>query len=254
MDERTTNQTQAATGDKPGPRIAPLSQGIAQRIRRRRADRGMSQGELAQRLGVTRQTVSNWECARTIPDAVALGAIARALDTTADELLGADAPDMRRRALGARREFLLVCGIMLVLQLVTMLLNAIALGNNEPAPAGGAAFGAFRLGVLVIGCVWAWHIARREGLKAVRQMIDFASLASAHPGGAGDRALRFVGRWFWTIWFALTAILYGVGAFIGIAQRAGDATNLIAPAFILLIGAIPYTWERSVNRTACARP
>ena len=34
---------------------------FARNIKRRRAERGMSQEQLAEKLGVTRQTVSNWE-------------------------------------------------------------------------------------------------------------------------------------------------------------------------------------------------
>lgn len=74
-----------------------------------------------------------------------------------------------------------------------MLLNGFAVGTNDPDWGAGAAFSAFRLGVLVVGCLWITSIARREGLRTIRQMIDFASLASTHPGSPGDRALRFIG-------------------------------------------------------------
>lgn len=123
-----------------------------------------------------------------------------------------------------------------------------AIGGTAPASSTG--FAAFRLGICVVGGIWLWCIARREGLATVRQMIDFASLASTHPGSWGDRALRFTSRWFWTLWFALSALMYALGSGIGIARGQTDASNLIAPAFMLLIGTIPYTWERACARNA----
>lgn len=229
-------------------RIAPLSRDIAERLKTSRHALGLSQEEFAQRLGVTRQTISNWECARTIPDAVSLGHIARVCNTTADELLGTDATRIRESTLSARREFILVCGIVLVLQLITMLLNGIAVSTDDPDWGGGCAFAAFRLGVLVIGCLWIWRIARREGLATIRQMIDFASLASAHPGGRGDRALHFIGHWFWTLWIASSAVMYLIGGVIAIVAGKAEASTLVAPAFMLLIASIPYTWERNAPR------
>lgn len=230
------------------PRIAPVSEGIAARIKQHRHVLGASQEAFARRLGVTRQTVSNWECARTIPDAVALSAIARVCNTTTDALLGTEAPHVRRCAHETRREFVLVSGIVLGIQLVTMFLNGIAVGTDDPDWGGGASFAAFRFGVLIVGGLWIYRIARREGLTTVRQMIDFASLASAHPGSLSDRALRFIGRWFWTLWFAFAAGTYAAGGFIAMAMGKAGAVTLIAPAFMLLIATIPYTWEKNAPR------
>lgn len=244
------HRTSPAPGDArhPAPRIAPLSQDIAARIKARRQTCGLSQDALARALGVTRQTVSNWECARTIPDALSLRDIARALNTTADALLASPGPAARDRALAARRELCTVAGIVLTLQFIAMAIDSAAIGG--PAPASSTGFAAFRLGICVVGGIWLWCIARREGLATVRQMIDFASLASTHPGSWGDRALRFTSRWFWTLWFALSALMYALGSGIGIARGQTDASSLIAPAFMLLIGTIPYTWERACARNA----
>ena len=242
MEERETIRKT----DPSGLRIAPLSEAIAHRIQERRRSLGLSQEEFARRLEVTRQTVSNWECARTIPDAVALGRIAHVCGITADELLGTEATAIQENAHAVRREFATVMGIVLVLQFVTMFLNSIYLGR--PAPEILDSFAAFRLGVLLIGGLWIYRIARREGLATIRQMVDFASLASAHPGSVSDRLLRFIGRWFWTLWFVLAAAMCALGITIGIMQGGEDATGFIAPAFMLLIAAIPYTWEKNADR------
>ena len=233
-----------ASPDGTNARDTRVPWSVGSRLREHRLAAGLSQETLAERLQVSRQTIGNWECNRTIPDALMLKQAADALGTTADNILGEDAPRVRDRALAARREFALIAGIVLGIQLVTMLLNGVALGTDNPGWGGGPAFAAFRLGALVIGCLWIWRIARREGLVTIRQMIDFASLASKHPGSWGDRALRFIGRWFWTLWVGLAAAMYLIGAVIALAAGKAGPSALIAPALLLLIAAIPYSWER----------
>ena len=54
-----------------------------------RLHRGLTQRELAHRLGVSAQAVSKWENAENLPDASLLLPLAEALHTTADAILGA---------------------------------------------------------------------------------------------------------------------------------------------------------------------
>lgn len=61
-----------------------------------RRQRGLSQRELAARLGVSYQAVSKWENAENLPDASLLLPLAEALHTTADALLSAGAARPRR--------------------------------------------------------------------------------------------------------------------------------------------------------------
>lgn len=60
------------------------------RLRQLRKQRGLTQEQLAQRVNVSRQTVSHWENGRASPDYGMLHQLAEALDTTAAALLGAD--------------------------------------------------------------------------------------------------------------------------------------------------------------------
>ena len=64
-------------------------QEFAQRLRKYRKDKGMTQQELADLLGVSNKTVSRWE---SYPDVTTLVALARALGVTVDELLDPKAP------------------------------------------------------------------------------------------------------------------------------------------------------------------
>lgn len=58
-----------------------------QSIRHHRMKRGLTQMELARRIGVSHQAVSKWEKDAGMPDAALLAPLARALGTTTDELL-----------------------------------------------------------------------------------------------------------------------------------------------------------------------
>ncbi len=60
---------------------------LSERIIRARKAAGLSQEELGQRLGVTRQAVSKWETGQTKPDADMLVLLCRELGLTADYLL-----------------------------------------------------------------------------------------------------------------------------------------------------------------------
>lgn len=79
----------------------------AQIIGARRRALGLSQEQLAEKLGVSRQAVSKWETGESLPDTDKLLSLASALEMTADELLGlpgegesASAPPSRRERAG----------------------------------------------------------------------------------------------------------------------------------------------------------
>ena len=71
---------------------------IGGNIRAYRKKHDLTQEELAERLGVTYQSVSRWENGATYPDLELLPAIAQALSVTADELLGMPEVEKEKRA------------------------------------------------------------------------------------------------------------------------------------------------------------
>ncbi|PNV66791.1 helix-turn-helix domain-containing protein [Enteroscipio rubneri] len=69
---------------------------IGKRIRGHRADAGMSQDDLAQRVYVSRQTISSWENDKTYPDVQSLIILSDVFGTTVDELVKGDVEVMER--------------------------------------------------------------------------------------------------------------------------------------------------------------
>ena len=61
---------------------------LAGLIYTRRKAKGLSQEQLAESLGVARQTVSKWETGETLPDVESLRKLAIVLGFSADEALG----------------------------------------------------------------------------------------------------------------------------------------------------------------------
>jgi putative transcriptional regulator len=55
-------------------------------VRERRADRGISQGDLGKALGVSRQTINAIETGRYLPSLPLAIALARYFDTTVEEM------------------------------------------------------------------------------------------------------------------------------------------------------------------------
>lgn len=66
---------------------------IASRLVKLRKDKGLSQEELADKLGISRQAVSKWERAEASPDTDNLILLARLYEVSLDELLSTAAKD-----------------------------------------------------------------------------------------------------------------------------------------------------------------
>jgi putative transcriptional regulator len=59
-------------------------------VRDLRQERGLSQGELAEKLGVSRQTINSIETGKYVPSLPLALALARFFETTVEEMFDAD--------------------------------------------------------------------------------------------------------------------------------------------------------------------
>ena len=67
---------------------------LGQRIQKLRKGAGLTQEQLAERMGVTRQAVSKWESDGGVPELDTLIAMSRLFDVTIGQLLGVE--ELRR--------------------------------------------------------------------------------------------------------------------------------------------------------------
>ena len=65
-------------------------EGLGQRIRELRSQKGYTQAELAKRVGVGRSTMATYECGKEAPSYAKLIRLARELNVSTDYLLGYD--------------------------------------------------------------------------------------------------------------------------------------------------------------------
>ena len=116
---------------------------FAENLKALRRARGLSQEELAGRLHVTRQTISKWENALSVPDAELLLRLAEELEVPVSRLLGGpveteEAPDqvaarlaelnrlLAERNRRSRRIWRVVAGVLIGLAALTVLLMALS--------------------------------------------------------------------------------------------------------------------------------
>jgi transcriptional regulator with XRE-family HTH domain len=67
-----------------------MEESLGQRIARLRKNKGLTQEELGDKVGVSSQAVSKWETDSSVPDVMLLVKIANLFDISVDELLGND--------------------------------------------------------------------------------------------------------------------------------------------------------------------
>ena len=65
---------------------------FGENLAKQRKKAGLSQEELAERLHLTRQTISKWDPGASLPDVEGLRTLCNSLSVSADELLGMESP------------------------------------------------------------------------------------------------------------------------------------------------------------------
>ena len=124
---------------------------LGENINALRKKRNLSQEQLGEQIGVTRQTVSNWELDENSPNAEQLKLLSKVLNISIDELLGNDiyAPLAEKVSVTEKRtgiviKTLKVVGIVLAVQLLVALAGLIVfslvlkgLVNGGSAPFDG---------------------------------------------------------------------------------------------------------------------
>ena len=152
---------------------------IGNQIRERRQRLGLSQDELAQKLYVSRVTVSHWETGRTLPDVQSMLLLANLFGTTIDEMVRGDVDEMREmveKGEQQRKAFAIALGAVEVT--VIAVLSFMATAGRDYLDS------ALRLllAVLVLASAVVVLVARRqEGGCDARSAAELLGAASGDP-------------------------------------------------------------------------
>ena len=127
-------------------------------LSRERKQAGLSQEALAERIHVTRQTISNWESGKSLPDIEMLKTLAEVLEVPVERLIYGEAPP-RRSFLSSPAFWEVWCRRPGLAVLVLGILSGFRAGSGAvQTPEGGAGWGFLWAEALPV-----WHAALIRG-------------------------------------------------------------------------------------------
>ena len=84
---------------------------LGNQIKKYRSELQISQEQLADRIYVSRQTISNWENEKSYPDVNSLILLSEVFQTSIDKLIKGDIEIMKEKINEQERLFIRMCGI-----------------------------------------------------------------------------------------------------------------------------------------------
>ena len=166
---------------------------IGNQIRERRQALGLSQEELAQRLYVSRVTVSHWETGKTLPDVQSMLLLANLFGTTIDEMVRGDVDEMREMVEKSEKKAKVISGALVTVEVVVITALAVAAvaGRDYLEPTLR-----LLLAVLALASSAAMLVARRgRGDEEAESAAELIVAAAGDPVAAAreDGAARGMG-------------------------------------------------------------
>lgn len=161
---------------------------IGASIREQREALGMSQEDLARACMVSRQTISNWENGKTLPDIQSLTYLADAFNITVGDLIGGAGTEIVRGVSADRRELLLLNFALVYLALLSIAFRAALNVVERPIP---DVIGAISYLIILLGLVGVvvrmGTIYRKHQLSTNQEIADY--LVGELEYGAKPRGL-----------------------------------------------------------------
>ncbi len=154
---------------------APTGQGnIGQKLRDARKNSGLTQESAAERLGVSRQTISNWENSRSYPDIGSVVKMSDLYSVSLDKLLKGDETMMRHlemstNAVKSRQRFSRM--ILVLVYLLIWTVTIVSFWWTSGSDAMGYALLAFYLVLPVTTLVISVFIGRDESWSGSRWLM-----------------------------------------------------------------------------------
>ena len=162
---------------------------VGARIRSLREDAGMTQGELAARVFVSRQTVINWEKDKTLPDVESVKLLSAVFGISLDALLDDRSEEYLEQTARQRRTIVLALALnaaLLVEVLIGLIVTTLAyefLPWNQAYPISRVE-NLVRFAVLIPASVFAMKMGRIKREHELSNMLEIAAFLEGYRPGA----------------------------------------------------------------------
>lgn len=181
-------------------------------IKQYRKELGISQDELAERIFVSRQSISNWENNKTYPDIHTLLLLSDVFSVSLDELIKGDVEEMKQEIVEQERAGFQRDSVLFAISLAATVLAAVPLFLFVDT--WGIIIWAFILGIC------AYYCGRVELYKKMYDIQTYKEILAFDQGASLDdlaviRTQRPKRRWPGRIIMALAAALIGAACTFG---------------------------------------
>lgn len=186
---------------------------VGARIRSLRENAGMSQGELASRVFVSRQTVINWEKGKTLPDVESVRLLSAVLGISIDALLDDRSEEYLRRTARQRKKLVLAFALnagLIIETLVGLIVTTLAyeLLPWDQAHAIGRVELLIRFAVLIPASWSAMQMNRVKREHGLSSMLEIAAFLEGYRPGA-SLPQTFVWRCLLPHWSLFIGVTWG---------------------------------------------
>lgn len=154
---------------------------LAEQIKSRRRGLGLSQEELADRIYVSRQTISNWETGRTCPDIESLLLLSALFGSTVDELIKGDVENMKETNVEDARRLKRLSWAMVLLTLAAVIVMLCGFTVWEWGAAPSLVSGA---AITALALVPSFEVER---LRKRHDILTYVEISAFEKGQDVDR-------------------------------------------------------------------
>ena len=195
---------------------------LGSHIKAKRAELGISQDELAGRIYVSRQTISNWENDKTYPDVQSLLLLSQVFGTTIDELVRGDVDAMKetveKDALLVKRLSYVMVGfiVLMVLAMIWWVAQMTVWDLSIVQTLPTVALALVLWGIALFAARWADRIKREHDLVTYQEVLAFWNGEPVDRDTERGRRERLIPRWMKAVRIVGWALLgMTAGFFIG---------------------------------------
>ena len=195
---------------------------IGHRIKSYRTQLSMSQDALAERVYVSRQTISNWENDKTYPDVQSLLILSEVFGATIDDLVKGDVEAMTK-TLDTDAKTMLRLGFVMLAFLLLMILALVWVSvqlivwdwpTEQTVPTIVLALVLW--GIAMFAAVWAERLKKEHDLVTYQEVLSFMTGKDVDRATEKGRRERLIPTWMKVIrTVGTTLIAAAIGAFVG---------------------------------------